>query len=90
LEKETKRRSRASAPNPNKKAKTVKVVVKGSSASTPCLPCRSRVSFDTLTQRWFYAPVDPKSGLSETGRIYEDDGTNYNVVLNMSGTSLVV
>jgi hypothetical protein len=38
-EKETKRRSRASAPSPNKKAKTVKVVVKGSSASTPCLPC---------------------------------------------------
>jgi hypothetical protein len=33
-----------------------------------------------------HAIVDPKTGLSETGRIYEDDGTNYNVVLNMSGT----
>jgi hypothetical protein len=33
------------------------------------------------------APVDPKTGLSETGRIYEEkDGTKYNVVLNMSGT----
>ncbi len=32
------------------------------------------------------APVDPKTGLSETGRIYEEkDGTKYNVVLNMSG-----
>jgi hypothetical protein len=33
-----------------------------------------------------HAIVDPKTGLSETGRIYENDGTNYNVVLNMSGT----
>lgn len=60
VEPEKKERKKSTTPSP-KKAKTVKMVVKGNSA------------------------IDPKTGLSETGRIYEEkDGTKYNVVLNMS------